>query len=180
METCTCPYSRASLELYIHTHYVIHVPYLTVLNCTSPFLNVGHCTVCTPFPGLVSRTFGIMPEKAFKMQGWIMVGRFMESNYEEPGIMKWLAAGAAAGAATTIIGKHIIIIMDSQFSIAVTCRVPIRTSHGSSSHPKASIHSCDQRNGITRALFRVYLDPHAGHVLQYGLLHITRNLCEVL
>lgn len=57
--------------------------------------------VCT---GLVSRTFGIMPEKAFKMQGWIMVGRFMESNFEEPGITKWLAAGAAAGAATTIIG----------------------------------------------------------------------------
>ena len=47
-----------------------------------------------------------MPEKAFKMQGWIMVGRFMERNFEEPGIVKWLVAGAAAGAATTIIGKH--------------------------------------------------------------------------
>lgn len=29
----------------------------------------------------------------------------MERNFEEPGIMKWLAAGAAAGAATTLIGE---------------------------------------------------------------------------
>lgn len=56
------------------------------------------------YRGLVSRTFGIMPEKAFKMQGWIMVGRLMERNFEEPGILKWMAAGAAAGAATTLIG----------------------------------------------------------------------------
>lgn len=54
----------------------------------------------------MSRTFGIMPEKAFKMQGWIMVGRFMESMFEEPTISKWLVAGAAAGAATTLIGKQ--------------------------------------------------------------------------
>ncbi|MCG8623986.1 MAG: hypothetical protein MJE68_18600 [Proteobacteria bacterium] len=56
--------------------------------------------------GVVSRTFGIMPEKAFKMQGWIIVGRYMESHFEEPTISKWLVAGAAAGAATTIIGKE--------------------------------------------------------------------------
>ena len=55
--------------------------------------------------GLVSRTFGIMPEKAFKMQGWIIVGRYMESHFERPTISKWLIAGAAAGAATTIIGE---------------------------------------------------------------------------
>lgn len=55
----------------------------------------------------MSRTFGIMPEKAFKMQGWIMVGRLMERNFEDPGILKWMAAGAAAGAATTVIGKQI-------------------------------------------------------------------------
>lgn len=53
----------------------------------------------------MSRTFGIMPEKAFKMQGWIMVGRYMESHYEKPTISKWMVAGAAAGAATTIIGR---------------------------------------------------------------------------
>ena len=54
---------------------------------------------------MVSRTFGIMPEKAFKMQGWIVVGRFMESKFEEPTISKWLVAGAAAGAATSLIGE---------------------------------------------------------------------------
>ena len=60
-----------------------------------------------PLPplGLVSRTFGIMPEKAFKMQGWIFVGRYMESRFEKPTISKWIVAGAAAGAATTIIGE---------------------------------------------------------------------------
>lgn len=62
-------------------------------------------SIGTPYIGIVSRTFGIMPEKAFKMQGWVMVGRFMERNFEEPGLLKWLVAGAAAGAATTIIGK---------------------------------------------------------------------------
>lgn len=62
-------------------------------------------SIGTPYIGIVSRTFGIMPEKAFKMQGWVMVGRFMERNFEEPGLFKWLVAGAAAGAATTIIGK---------------------------------------------------------------------------
>ena len=56
--------------------------------------------------GVVSRTFGIMPEKAFKMQGWVLVGRFMESKFEEPTISKWLVAGAAAGAATTLIGEY--------------------------------------------------------------------------
>ncbi len=40
------------------------------------------------------------------MQGWIMVGRFMESKFEEPTISKWLVAGAAAGAATTLIGEQ--------------------------------------------------------------------------
>ncbi len=57
--------------------------------------------------GVISRTFGIMPEKAFKMQGWIMVGRFMERNFEEPTIAKWLVAGSAAGAATTLIGTSL-------------------------------------------------------------------------
>ena len=56
--------------------------------------------------GVVSRTFGIMPEKAFKMQSWIMVGRFMERNFEEPTILKWLIAGSAAGAATSLIGRQ--------------------------------------------------------------------------
>lgn len=56
--------------------------------------------------GLIPRTFGIMPEKAFKMQGWIIVGRFMESRFERPTISKWIVAGSVAGAATTIIGKE--------------------------------------------------------------------------
>ena len=45
-----------------------------------------------------------MPEKAFKMQGWIIVGRMMEKHFDQPTYIKWLVAGAAAGAATTIIG----------------------------------------------------------------------------
>ena len=52
-----------------------------------------------------------MPEKAFKMQGWIIVGRYMESHFEQPTISKWLVAGAAAGAATTIIGKSVIVLV---------------------------------------------------------------------
>ena len=58
-----------------------------------------------------------MPEKAFKMQGWIMVGRFMERNFENPGILKWLAAGAAAGAATTIIGQSQTFLNIGQLSM---------------------------------------------------------------
>lgn len=54
--------------------------------------------------GVFSRTIGIMPEKAFKMQGWIIVGRMMEKHFDQPTYIKWLVAGAAAGAATTIIG----------------------------------------------------------------------------
>ena len=57
--------------------------------------------------GVVSRTFGIMPEKAFKMQGWIIVGRMMERNFDQPTYSKWIVAGAAAGAATTIIGEFV-------------------------------------------------------------------------
>ncbi len=48
-----------------------------------------------------------MPEKAFKIQGWILVGRFMERNFEDPVVIKWMVAGAAAGAATTLIGEII-------------------------------------------------------------------------
>lgn len=66
--------------------------------------DVRHRPVGFLYKGLVSRTFGIMPEKAFKMQGWIFVGRYMESRFEKPTISKWIVAGAAAGAATTIIG----------------------------------------------------------------------------
>lgn len=92
--------------------------------------------------GLVSRTFGIMPEKAFKMQCWIMVGRLMEKNFEEPGMFKWMAAGAAAGAATTIIGK----LYDGQGYMhgvtVVVCRLSIRTGHGSGTHTETGFHSC--------------------------------------
>ena len=54
----------------------------------------------------MSRTIGIMPEKAFKMQGWVIVGNFVESCNDQAVISKWLMAGAAAGAATTIIGEN--------------------------------------------------------------------------
>ena len=53
----------------------------------------------------MSRTIGIMPEKAFKMQGWVTVGKFVESCNDKAVISKQKKAGAAAGVATTIIGK---------------------------------------------------------------------------
>lgn len=76
-----------------------------------PYICTGHTSLYQPIllVGVVSRTLGIMPEKAFKMQSWIMVGRFMERNFEEPTIFKWLVAGSAAGAATTIIGKSCLV-----------------------------------------------------------------------
>ena len=47
-----------------------------------------------------------MPEKAMKMQGWIIVGRYIERNFEEKTYTKWLIAGSVAGAATTVVGKR--------------------------------------------------------------------------
>lgn len=55
------------------------------------------------FQGLVPRTFGIAPEKALKMQAWVLVGRWVDRHVDNPTITKWLMAGAAAGAATTLI-----------------------------------------------------------------------------
>lgn len=51
-----------------------------------------------------------MPEKAFKMQGWVIAGNFVESHFEQATISKWLVAGAAAGVATTIIGEIYITL----------------------------------------------------------------------
>ena len=63
----------------------------------------------TSFPsspvGLVPRTFGIAPEKALKMQAWVLVGRWVDRHVDNPTITKWMMAGAAAGAATTLIGE---------------------------------------------------------------------------
>lgn len=56
------------------------------------------------YRGLAARLVGIMPEKAMKMQAWTTVGRYMERNYENLTYTKWIIAGAAAGAATTLIG----------------------------------------------------------------------------
>lgn len=55
--------------------------------------------------GLVPRTFGIAPEKALKMQAWVLVGRWVDRHIENPTITKWMLAGASAGAATTLIGE---------------------------------------------------------------------------
>ena len=59
------------------------------------------------YAGLVPRTFGIAPEKALKMQAWVIVGRWVDRHVENPTIMKWMLAGAAAGAATTAIGTYV-------------------------------------------------------------------------
>ncbi len=45
-----------------------------------------------------------MPEKAFKMQGWVIVGGLMERKYKDSPMSKWLVGGAAAGALTALIG----------------------------------------------------------------------------
>ena len=47
-----------------------------------------------------------MPEKAFKMQAWVIVGRGMESKFKDMHLLKWIIAGSAAGAATTLIGER--------------------------------------------------------------------------
>lgn len=69
---------------------------------------LGMCALVTYSsfsPGLVPRTFGIAPEKALKMQAWVLVGRWVDRHVDKPTITKWLMAGAAAGAATTLIGE---------------------------------------------------------------------------
>lgn len=70
---------------------------------------VQQSTDFTSFPsshaGLVPRTFGIAPEKALKMQAWVLVGRWVDRHVDNPTITKWMMAGAAAGAATTLIGE---------------------------------------------------------------------------
>lgn len=55
--------------------------------------------------GVVPRTFGIAPEKALKMQAWVLVGRWVDRHVDKPTFAKWSLAGAAAGAATTLIGE---------------------------------------------------------------------------
>ena len=50
-----------------------------------------------------------MPEKAFKMQGWVIVGGYMERHYRDSPMSKWLVGGAAAGALTALIGENNII-----------------------------------------------------------------------
>ena len=46
---------------------------------------------------------GIMPEKALKMLAWDIVGRRLEHHNVQPS-SKYVIAGSAAGAATTILG----------------------------------------------------------------------------
>lgn len=53
--------------------------------------------------GVASRTIGIMPEKALKMFAWTTVGRCFNENATWS---KWIVAGSAAGAATTIVGMY--------------------------------------------------------------------------
>ncbi len=55
--------------------------------------------------GVLSRTMGIMPEKAFKMQAWIIVGQFMERHFADSPMAKWIVGGAGAGGVTALIGQ---------------------------------------------------------------------------
>ena len=79
-----------------YTHTPLPLPLPSLFSLLLPLPSLAHT-------GLVPRTIGIMPEKAFKMQGWNIVGRYTDM-FERPTIFKWILAGSAAGAATTIIG----------------------------------------------------------------------------
>ena len=46
-----------------------------------------------------------MPEKALKMQAWLITCRLIDHKFENAMFTKWLVAGCVAGAATTIVGK---------------------------------------------------------------------------
>lgn len=51
-----------------------------------------------------------MPEKAMKMQAFFTVCRYFDDKYDHSlTYSKWLIGGAVAGAATTVVGKYIIV-----------------------------------------------------------------------
>lgn len=56
------------------------------------------------YRGLIARTFGVMPEKGFKMQAWYIADKLMKKHYKNATLTNWLIAGSFAGLATTIIG----------------------------------------------------------------------------
>jgi solute carrier family 25 aspartate/glutamate transporter 12/13/solute carrier family 25 carnitine/acylcarnitine transporter 20/29 len=58
------------------------------------------------YRGLVPRTIGVAPEKMMKMLLWDKVNIFIDNNYNTSVYTKWLISGAAAGAATTVVGIH--------------------------------------------------------------------------
>ena len=60
---------------------------------------------------MFARLLGIMPEKAMKMQAWLIVGCYMDRQFDNPTYSKWLFAGAVAGAATTVIGQFIVMYL---------------------------------------------------------------------
>ena len=56
---------------------------------------------------MFARLLGIMPEKAMKMQTWIIVRNYIDTQFDSRLVYsKWLFAGAMAGAATTVIGHY--------------------------------------------------------------------------
>jgi len=84
-----------------------------------------------------------MPEKAIKMQGWIIVGRYMESRYDQPTYSKWIVAGAAAGAATTLIGKPHIHVASSHDNIVINkCIVCCLVHKGCVCSPSIQVCEC--------------------------------------
>ena len=64
-----------------------------------------------PCAGVVPRSFGIAPEKALKMLVWDTSIRL--TNHFAPqcsSTMRWLIAGSAAGAATTVFGMPVRVV----------------------------------------------------------------------
>ena len=57
--------------------------------------------------GVLPRSIGIAPEKALKMVAWDVAINFVNYAYPScPKELKWVIAGSAAGAATTVIGEE--------------------------------------------------------------------------
>ena len=80
--------------------------------CIPPYIALIAFLI-TPLAGVLPRSIGIAPEKALKMGAW--EGGISLVNYaypECPKSLQWMFAGSMAGAATTIIGELVVLIVN--------------------------------------------------------------------
>jgi hypothetical protein len=99
------------------------VPVYRFAVCTNSTFNdlrsLGFSLTFSLLAGLIPRTFGIAPEKALKMQAWVMVGRWVDRHVDNPTITKWMLAGASAGAATSLIGETSFLWVAPSYPVRV-------------------------------------------------------------